>query len=235
MQLRVASANGGSLHVGFSESGVWTSVPVSSTGGWQNWSTVEIPVTLNAGRQLMTLMVDSGGINLDRATLVAGTSSSSSSSGSGGGSYTSSGSFRMLTWNIQHGTTAYGAYDLAAQAQFIASQQPDVVALQEVETWDENQPQRYKQLLEQYTGNSWTLVWAPVIDSSGTEGNVILTRLPVSSQNTYQLHATSDYTQCTRTGRLRRQRCVSAALTSTCSRRTSTTTARRIAQRRSIS
>ncbi len=72
MQLRVASANGGSMHVGFSGSSVWTSVPVSSTGGWQNWSTVEVPVTLNAGRQLMTLMVDSGGINLDKATLVAG-------------------------------------------------------------------------------------------------------------------------------------------------------------------
>ena len=58
----------------------------------------------------------------------------------------------MMTWNIQHGTTASGAYDLVSQAQFIASQQPDVVALQEVETWDENQPQRYKQLLEQYHG-----------------------------------------------------------------------------------
>ena len=99
----------------------------------------------------------------------------------------------MMTWNIQHGTTASGAYDLVSQAQFIASQQPDVVALQEVETWDENQPQRYKQLLEQYTGNAWTLVWAPVVNSAGTEGNVILTRLPVSSQNTYQMHATGDY------------------------------------------
>jgi endonuclease/exonuclease/phosphatase family metal-dependent hydrolase len=143
----------------------------------------------------MTLMFDSGGINLDKTTVVSGTSSSSSSSSSSGSSYTSSGSFRMMTWNIQHGTTAYGGYDVASQAQFIASHQPDVVALQEVETWDENQPQRYRQLLEQYTGNSWTVVWAPVTNSAGTEGNVILTRLPVSSQNTYQLHATGDYTQ----------------------------------------
>jgi endonuclease/exonuclease/phosphatase family metal-dependent hydrolase len=194
-QLRVASANGGSLHIGFNgPSSVWTSVPVSSTGGWQNWTTINVPVSLGAGRQVMTLMIDSGSINLDQVTVVAGSSSSSSSSSSSGGSsYTASGSFRMMTWNIQHGTTAYGAYDLASQAQFIASQHPDVVALQEVETWDENQPQRYKQLLEQYTGNSWTVVWAPVIDTAGTEGNIILTRLPVSSQNTFQMHATSNY------------------------------------------
>ncbi|HUR33046.1 MAG TPA: carbohydrate-binding protein [Vicinamibacterales bacterium] len=193
VQLRVASAPGGSMHVGFSGSGVWAAVPVAATGGWQSWTTLNVPVTLTAGRQLLTLMVDSGGVNLDKVTIASGTTSSSGSS-SGSSNYTSTGSFRMMTWNIQHGTTAYGAYDLASQAQFIASQKPDVVALQEVETWDENQPLRYKQLLEQYTGNSWTVVWAPVTNAASTEGNVILTRLPVSAQNSFQMHATSDYT-----------------------------------------
>lgn len=192
VQLRVASAVGASIHVGFSGSNVWSSVPVAATGGWQNWTTVNVPVTLTAGRQYLTLMVDSGGVNFDKMTVVSGTSTSTG--GSTGSGYTTSGTFRMLTWNIQHGLTAGGAYDPAAQAQFIASQKPDVVALQEVETWDENQPLRYKQLLEQYTGNTWTVVWAPVINSASTEGNVILTRLPVIAQNTYQLHATSDYT-----------------------------------------
>jgi endonuclease/exonuclease/phosphatase family metal-dependent hydrolase len=190
VQLRVASRGGGSMHVGFSGSSVWTSLPVASTGGWQNWTTISVPVTLNAGRQLLTLMVDSGSLNIDKTTIESGTTSSGP-----GSSYTPSGSFRMMTWNIQHGTTAYGAYDPASQAQFIASQQPDVVALQEVETWGEDQPQRYKQLLEQYTGNSWTVVWAPVTNSWSTEGNVLLTRLPVVGQNSYQLHATGDYSQ----------------------------------------
>ncbi|MBS1817922.1 MAG: carbohydrate-binding protein [Acidobacteria bacterium] len=198
VQLRVATPSNGGLHVGFSTSNVWSAVSVPSTGGWQAWTTVNVPVTLVAGRQLLTLMVDSGSVNFDSVTVTAG---SGSGSGSGstpapsnsGGSYTTSGSFRMMTWNIQHGTNASGAYNLTAQAQFIASQKPDVVALQEVETWDENQPQRLKQLLEQYTGNSWTVVWAPVINAAGTEGNVILTRLPVSAQNTFQMHATSDY------------------------------------------
>ncbi len=190
VQLRVASSPGGSMHVGFNGSSVWTAVPVSSTGGWQNWTTVSVPVTLAAGRQLMTLMVDSGGVNLDKVTVASGTTTTTTTTDGG-----SSSTFRMMTWNIQHGTTAYGAYDLPSQAQFIAGQRPDVVALQEVETWDENQPQRYKQLLEQYTGKSWTVVWAPVTNSAGTEGNVILTSLPVQSQNTYQMHATSDWSQ----------------------------------------
>src|SRR5438552_3090900 len=39
VQLRVASPNGGSLHVGFNTtSHAWNAVTVPSTGGWQNWS-----------------------------------------------------------------------------------------------------------------------------------------------------------------------------------------------------
>jgi endonuclease/exonuclease/phosphatase family metal-dependent hydrolase len=202
VHLRVASPGGGSMKVGFNKTPGWNNVSVPSTGDWQAWTTVDVPVTLNAGTQLMTLYFNTSGFNLNQVKVdttpsPSGSGGGSGGSGSGGGgggtTYTSSGSFRMMTWNIQHGTTAYGAYDLSSQAQFIASQRPDVVALQEVETWDENQPQRYKQLLEQYTGNSWTVVWAPVINSSGTEGNVILTRLPVSSQNAYQMHANGDY------------------------------------------
>jgi endonuclease/exonuclease/phosphatase family metal-dependent hydrolase len=196
VQLRVASASSAAIHVGFNgSSGVWTSAPVSATGGWQNWTTVSVPVTLAAGRQVLTLMVDSGSVNFDKITIAAGTTPATPSAPAApSGGYTTSGSFRMMTWNIQHGTNAYGGYDIVSQAQYIASQRPDVVALQEVETWDDNQPQHYKQLLEQYTGNAWTLVWAPVINAAGTEGNVILTRLPVSAQNTLQMHATSDYT-----------------------------------------
>ncbi len=183
------------MRVGFNGSSVWTAVPVSSTGGWQSWTTVNVPVTLAAGRQLMTLMVDSGGVNMDKVTVVNGTTATTPTAPTTSGGSSSTSTFRMMTWNIQHGNTAYGAYDLSSQAQFIASHRPDVVALQEVETWNENQPQRYKQLLEQYTGKSWTVVWAPVTNSGSTEGNVILTSLPVQSQNTYQMHATSDWSQ----------------------------------------
>jgi len=80
--------------------------------------------------------------------------------------------------------------------QFMVSQNPDVIALEEVQTWDENQPIRLQSLLQQMTGQSWTLVWAPVVNTSGgTEGNVILTRLPVSGSSTFQMHASGDYSE----------------------------------------
>ena len=98
-----------------------------------------------------------------------------------------------MTWNIHHGKTKSGVYDPMAQARFIASQNPDVVALQEVQTWDENQPARYEQMLEQLTGYQWTRQWAPVVDRPYTEGNVVLTRLPVVSLSSHQMHATGDW------------------------------------------
>jgi endonuclease/exonuclease/phosphatase family metal-dependent hydrolase len=98
-----------------------------------------------------------------------------------------------LTWNIKHGFTSSNVYNLVGQVNFMVSQHPDVVALQEVQTWDENQPQRLKTLFEQATGQSWSMIWAPVTNAAGTEGNVILTRLPVSNSAAYQMHATSDY------------------------------------------
>src|SRR5258705_2188343 len=62
-------------------------------------------------------------------------------------------------------------YTTLFRSAFIAGQNPDIVSLQEVQTWDENQPPRLKALLEQFTGQTWTLVWAPVINTSGgTEG-----------------------------------------------------------------
>lgn len=99
----------------------------------------------------------------------------------------------MMTWNIQHGRTKARAYNPAAQAKYIAEQNPHVVALQEVQTWDENQPARYKALLEQYTGVRWHVQWAPVNGRAATEGNVLLTRLPVVSSSYFQMHATGDH------------------------------------------
>jgi endonuclease/exonuclease/phosphatase family metal-dependent hydrolase len=41
---------------------------------------------------------------------------------------------------------------------------------------------------------NWTRQWAPVQPSQWTEGNVVLTRLPVLAQSYHQMHATSDWT-----------------------------------------
>jgi endonuclease/exonuclease/phosphatase family metal-dependent hydrolase len=79
------------------------------------------------------------------------------------------------------------------QAAFIAQQNPHVVVLQEVQTWDQNQPSMFETELERRTGANWTRVWAPVTATAGTEGNLVLTRLPVTSSSTFKMHATGDH------------------------------------------
>lgn len=79
VQLRVASpSGGGSMHVGFNGSNVWSVAQVPATGGWQSWTTVSLPVTLNAGPQLLTLLFDTPGFNISRITVVAAGSGGSS-------------------------------------------------------------------------------------------------------------------------------------------------------------
>ncbi|HUK35217.1 MAG TPA: carbohydrate-binding protein, partial [Vicinamibacterales bacterium] len=71
VQLRVASPSGATMHVGFNgpSQGQWKSVTVPATGGWQNWATVSVPVTLGAGVQQMTLYFDTGALNIRLATV----------------------------------------------------------------------------------------------------------------------------------------------------------------------
>jgi len=77
VQLRVASpSGGGSLHIGFNGSpGSWTQVGVPATGGWQRWTTVSLPLALNAGRQQITLLFDTGGYNVSYLNVIAATGS----------------------------------------------------------------------------------------------------------------------------------------------------------------
>ncbi len=73
VQLRAASpGSGNSIHIGFNGSaGVWSRVSIPATGGWQTWTTVSVPVTLGAGVQQMTVLFDTGGINLGPISISA--------------------------------------------------------------------------------------------------------------------------------------------------------------------
>jgi endonuclease/exonuclease/phosphatase family metal-dependent hydrolase len=188
VSLRAASTSANSVQVTIGS--VSKSFAVPNTGGWQKWQTVTVPMTLAAGQQVMTVKFSTGGVNLHSVVVASQSGSTPPPPPPSGGS---GGTFRMLTWNIHHGKRKDGGYDLVGQAKFIAAQGAHVVVLQEVQTWDENQPPKLETLLEQYTGASWTRVWAPVTDNAGTEGNIVLTRLPVSSSKTFQMHATSNY------------------------------------------
>ena len=189
VSLRVAAPAGNTMQV--TVGSVTGSFSVPNTGGWQAWKTVTVPMTLAAGSQVMTVKFSTGGVNLHSVSVAKPTTTTTTpTTGSGTG-----GTFRMMTWNIHHGTRKDGVYDLAGQVRYIVAQNPHVVVLQEVQTWTEHQPSKLKTLLEQQTGVTWTLVWAPVTSLAGTEGNVVLTRLPVTSTATFQMHATSDYTK----------------------------------------
>jgi endonuclease/exonuclease/phosphatase family metal-dependent hydrolase len=185
VSLRVAATSSGKT-IQVTLGGASASFSVPNTGAWQNWTTVTLPMSLSSGTQVMTVAFNTGGVNLHSVSVAAQPTQSTGGTGA---------SFRMMTWNIHHGKRKDGVLDLAGQVKFIVSHQPHVVVLQEVQTWDENQPSKLKTLLEQQTGTTWTLVWAPVTASTGTEGNVVLTRLPVSSSATLQMHATSDWTK----------------------------------------
>ncbi|HUK34953.1 MAG TPA: carbohydrate-binding protein [Vicinamibacterales bacterium] len=69
VQLRVASLAAATMHVGFNgpSEGQWKTVSIPATGGWQNWTSINVSVTLGAGVQQMTVLFDTGGMNLESA------------------------------------------------------------------------------------------------------------------------------------------------------------------------
>jgi hypothetical protein len=65
VRLRVASPGGATMHVGFNTtSNVWKTISIPATGGWQSWQTISVPVTLGPGVQQLTLLFDTGGVNV---------------------------------------------------------------------------------------------------------------------------------------------------------------------------
>lgn len=156
-QIRVASPNGGSMHIGFNTvSNVWSSVSVPATGGWQSWTTVNVPVTLGAGTQQMTIMFDTGGINFEYVNVATGSSSTTSSTTTTTSPGTGT-TVNVLQWNIQINdnseTHARLAMDLAVQT----SPQPQVIVIEEAYlSWFST----YINELENQTGKTWYGAWA---------------------------------------------------------------------------
>jgi hypothetical protein len=59
LNLRVAASGaGGRLHVEFNGVDKTGAMTIPNTGGWQVWTTISAPVTLEAGTQTMRLVVD---------------------------------------------------------------------------------------------------------------------------------------------------------------------------------
>jgi endonuclease/exonuclease/phosphatase family metal-dependent hydrolase len=188
VSLRVASTSSRSLDLSIGSAS--RTFSIANTGGWQVWKTVTGSMSLAAGQQTMTVKFPTGGVNLHSIIVAAQSSSSPTPPPSGSGT---GGTFRMITWNVHHGKNTSNQLSVPSQAALLAQHSPHVVVLQEVQTWDQNQPAMFEAELEKRTGVNWTRVWAPVTSLSGTEGNLVLTRLSVSSSSTFKMHATSNY------------------------------------------
>ncbi|HEX4346663.1 MAG TPA: carbohydrate-binding protein, partial [Vicinamibacterales bacterium] len=170
VQLLVASSTGGTLHVGFNTaSNVWTSVNVPSTGGWQSWSTVSVPVALGAGTQQITVMFDTGGVNLNSITVVSGTSSvQSSGGGTSSGSGGSASTVNVAEWNIQINDGSDAHARLAMDDLMAISPRPQIVVIEEGWTSLFN---TYIDELQRQTGQTWHGAWATMCDPGQWNGS----------------------------------------------------------------
>jgi endonuclease/exonuclease/phosphatase family metal-dependent hydrolase len=110
---------------------------------------------------------------------------------------TSGTKLRVLQWNIPHGVSSNGIYSIDRQATWIAKMNPDVVTLNEVEKntgWgNEDQPARFKSLLESKTGRTWYYHFAQEFGdwSSSGKGHLILSRYPFESTGHTTITASS--------------------------------------------
>lgn len=83
IQFRVASPTGSTLHATFGGVDETGTVTIPATGGWQKWTSVTKTVSLAAGTQVMRLVFDGGGMNINRVTLASASTTASPESGSG--------------------------------------------------------------------------------------------------------------------------------------------------------
>ena len=184
---RVASSgSGGTFHIEFNGTDKTGPMRVPNTGGWQAFQDLKANVSLSAGVQTMRVVFDTNGGtgaigNLSAIEFTAGSTTvtptpapaPSPTPTSGGGT------LRVMTWNINFGGVDVGGSP-SGQAQLIASQNPDVVVLQEAATFNENMPVTYAQRLQQLTGRTWYSVWSPHNTTATTsEGVLILSRYPI--------------------------------------------------------
>ena len=176
-QVRVASPNGGTMHLGFNTaSNVWTTISVPPTGGWQSWTTINVPVNLGAGLQQMTVLFDNGGVNLRYVNVVAGATSSTPAAPaapppppppppppSGSGTTLSA-----ITWNIQINDGSENHARVAMDMALSAGPRPDVIVI--VEAY-QNLFNVYVDELQRQTGQTWYGAFATHCEAGQWGGN----------------------------------------------------------------
>jgi endonuclease/exonuclease/phosphatase family metal-dependent hydrolase len=107
---------------------------------------------------------------------------------------TSGSELRILQWNIRHGGFGTdGVYSTDRVATWVARMNPDVVMFNEIEKYtywgNQDQPEIYKNLLQQKTGRTWYYVFAQEYGqwSSNGKGNIIYSTYPIEASDRYEL------------------------------------------------
>jgi endonuclease/exonuclease/phosphatase family metal-dependent hydrolase len=98
----------------------------------------------------------------------------------------------VFHWNIHHGVGTDGVYNLSRFVSWIATCAPNVISLNEVERFNgawgnEDQPARFRALLQSLTGKTWYYHFAQRVGNSTGQGNLILTTFPITSTASYEL------------------------------------------------
>ena len=86
LDLRVASARGGTIRVEFNGVDKTGSISVPVTGDWQSWQTVRKTVALAAGTQVMRVVFETGSTNLNSISVAGGGGGGSGTAAPYGGS-----------------------------------------------------------------------------------------------------------------------------------------------------
>jgi endonuclease/exonuclease/phosphatase family metal-dependent hydrolase len=186
--IRVASPNGGSLHVGFNGSpNVWISVAAPATGGYQSWVVVNVPMTLGAGVQQMTVMFDTNGLNLHDVTV---TSASAPPPPPPPPPSTGGTQISVAAWNIQVDDSSAAHATTVIDYLTALSPQPQVIVIEEAH---KSQYSTYISELLNRTGLTWTGAFqthCPLgawtgssCSSSEDEGVGVFSSLPVVSSS----------------------------------------------------
>jgi endonuclease/exonuclease/phosphatase family metal-dependent hydrolase len=146
-------------------------------------------------RPTLVVTTGSGSTSTSVSTPSSGASSTAGSSSTPSTPPVSTGGLplRVLEWNIHHGGIGTdGVYDPNRIADWIAKQNPDIVSLVEVESWDSyysgDQVAMYQQMLQARTGVYWYTLdiqkygqW-----TSGGQRNAILSKFPLDSTYRYE-------------------------------------------------
>lgn len=104
------------------------------------------------------------------------------------------GTLKVMDWNIHHGVDTSGVNNLDRVATWIASVNPDVVSLNEVEkkngyNGNADEPAVLESLLESKTGAAWYGCFAQRTGAATGQGNLVLSRFSIEVCETYLLAA----------------------------------------------